>query len=77
VVCSKRLAVDIYAKNASYDIAHLKRGLTDGWLILLINPELYVSMSNPLAAIRAAKSDEVIPSGWYRLLVIPEWGSRR
>jgi hypothetical protein len=77
IVCSKQLATDIYAKNASYDSLQLKRGLKDGWLVLIINPDLYESLSNPLAAIRAIKSDATIDEGWYRLMIIPEWGSRR
>jgi hypothetical protein len=77
VVCSKKLAADIYKKNIDYDIALLKQGLKDGWLILIINPTLYDSLSNPLAAIRAIKSDVAIDDGWYWLLIIPEYGSRR
>lgn len=77
VVCSKKLAADIYAKNPSYDGPQLKRGLKDGWLKLVISPDLYESLSNPLAAIRAIKSDAAIDEGWYHLMIIPEWGSRR
>ena len=77
ILCSKRLAVDVYANNPDYDTALLKQGLKDGWLILVINPTLYESLSNPLTAIRAIKSDAVIDDGWYKLIVIPEWGKRR
>lgn len=77
ILCSKRLAVDIYANNPDYDTSLLKQGLKDGWLILVINPTLYESLSNPLRAIRAIKSNETIENGWYRLRVIPEFGSRR
>ena len=77
IVCSKKLATDIYKKNIDYDIALLKQGLKDGWLILVINPTLFDTLSNPLAAIRAIKSDATIDADWYRLLIIPEYGSRR
>ncbi|WP_333655347.1 hypothetical protein [Methanothrix soehngenii] len=71
-VASKRLATDILSSNVSYDTAHLKQGLKDGWLILIINPDLFASLSNPLAAVRAIKSDDPIDDGWYRLTIIPE-----
>jgi hypothetical protein len=58
----------------SYDTAHLKQGLKDGWLILIINPDFFASLSNPLAAVRAIKSDDPIDDGWYRLTIIPEFG---
>jgi hypothetical protein len=77
IVCSKKLAVAIYGQNPSYDAVLLKRGLKDGWLKLIINPDLFESLSNPLASIRAIKAEEAIGTGWYKLLIIPEWGSRR
>jgi hypothetical protein len=77
IVCSKKLAGAIYGKNPSYDAAHLKLGLKDGWLKLAINPDLYETLGNPLAAIRAVKAEEALGEGWYRLYIIPEWGSRR
>lgn len=73
-VTSKRLATDILKSNVSYDIEHLKRGLADGWLILIINPDFFASLSNPLAAVRAIKSDDPIDEGWHRLTIIPEFG---
>jgi len=71
-VTSKRLATDILSSNVSYDTEHLKKGLADDWLILIINPDFFASMSNPLAAVRAIKSDDPIDEGWYRLTIIPE-----
>lgn len=73
-VASKRLATDILSSNVSYDVTHLKQGLKDGWLILIINPDFFASLSNPLAAVRAIKSDDSIDEGWYRLTIIPEFG---
>lgn len=73
-VASKRLATDILKSNVSYDTEHLKQGLKDGWLILIINPDFFASLSNPLAAVRAIKSDDTIDAGWYRLTIIPEFG---
>ena len=73
-VASKRLAIDILSSNVSYDTTHLKQGLKDGWLILIINPDFFASLSNPLAAVRAIKSDDPIDDGWYRLTIIPEFG---
>lgn len=77
IVCSKRLATDIYADNIDYSASELKQGLKDGWLILVINPTLYESLTNPIRAIRAIKSDATMDGGWYKLMIIPEWGSRR
>ncbi len=71
-VTSKRLAIDILNSNVSYDTTHLKQGLKDGWLILIINPDFFASLSNPLAAVRAIKTDDPIDAGWYRLTIIPE-----
>ena len=76
IVCSKKLAAAIYGQNPSYDAALLKQGLKDGWLRLVINPDLFESLSNPLAAIRAVKQGESRGAGWYRLLIIPEWSRR-
>lgn len=73
-VASKRLATDILSSNVSYDTAHLKQGLKDGWLTLIINPDFFASLSNPLAAVRAIKTDDPIDEGWYRLTIIPEFG---
>jgi hypothetical protein len=71
-VASKRLAIDILSSNVTYDAAHLKQGLKDGWLILIINPDFFASLANPLAAVRAIKSDDPIDDGWHRLTIIPE-----
>jgi hypothetical protein len=73
-VASKRLAIDILSSNVTYDTAHLKQGLKDGWLILIINPDFFASLSNPLAAVRAIKTDDPIDDGWHRLTIIPEFG---
>jgi hypothetical protein len=77
VVCSKRLAVDIFNKNRDYDAEHLARGLKDGWLRLIFNPTIYDSASNKLTAIRAVKTVDPVDAGWFRLLIIPQWGRRR
>lgn len=73
-VTSKRLATDIMRSNVSYDVEHLRRGLADGWLMLIINPDFFASLSNPLAAVRTIKTGDPIDAGWYRLTIIPEFG---
>ncbi len=77
IVCSSRLASDIYANNLDYDASVLRRGLDDGWLILTIDPPKFKTSRNPLTAIQAIKSTETIPSGQYRLFIIPPFSSHR
>ena len=76
IVVSSRLAADIVAGNVDYSPAHLKQGLIDGWLILVINPDLFTSLTDPLKAVRAIKSDEEIEEGWFRMFIAPEFGKR-
>ncbi|GAB6265508.1 MAG: hypothetical protein STSR0001_09530 [Methanothrix sp.] len=64
--------VDVSRYVMSVDTEHLKKGLADGWLILIINPDFFASLSNPLAAVRAIKKDDSMDEGWYRLTIIPE-----
>jgi hypothetical protein len=76
IVSSKRLAVDILTKDPTYSTAQIKLGLKEGWLILAINPTQFETLSNQLGAIRAVKTDTALDPGWYRLMIIPQYGKR-
>jgi hypothetical protein len=72
VCTSYFLAVDIYKGLSGYDGSLIKQGLKDGWLILIVNPTKWEESNlNKLEALRAIKSNEPIPEGYYRLHIIP------
>jgi hypothetical protein len=76
IICSKRLATDVYAKWADR-ATQLQRGLKDGWLILIFNPTIFESMTDKMKAFRAINAVAAIDEGWYRTYIIPEWGVRK
>lgn len=75
-VVSYRLATDILDHNASYDKDMLEHGLTNAQLKLIFNPDLFISLSNPLSAIRAIRYEDEIDTGWYRLYIVPAFSRR-
>jgi len=77
IVCSSRLATDIYANGLEYDADVLQIGLDDGWLILTIDPSKFKTSSSPLTAIHAINSADAIPEGQYRLFIIPPFSNHR
>jgi hypothetical protein len=85
ILCSARLAIDIHKHFdalGTYTKEHLALGLARGLLWLAINPTTWETLSatpaaDPIRAIRVIRvGRDTIEAGYYRLYMIPQWGSR-